>query len=49
MRGKGNDGKKAMDGATGETKEPAKIVVAASTVSTPPPTPAGSKPSTSVD
>ena len=46
MSGKGNDGKEAMEGATEETKEPAKIVIAASAVSTPPPTDVESKPST---
>ena len=49
MSGKGNNRKKAVDGATVNSKKTAKIVVAASAASTSPPTDAGSKPSTIVD
>ena len=49
MSGKGNNRKKATDMATVDSKETAKIVVAASTASTSPTTDMGCKPSTIVD
>ena len=48
MSGTGKTPKKAMDRATVDPKETAKIVVAASVASTSPPTDAGSKTSTPV-
>ena len=46
MSGEGNDGQESVERVTGETIETPKIVDAASAASTPPPTDAGSKPST---